>query len=115
MLFNNFYYGMPENHPMNVKESEGAWEVEFRATGLTKEDVTVEYKGEDVLWIKAGDREKEKKEEYNRHEFWKDYFDTQLQLPSGIDTDSIEAKVENGILYITIPKSKEGQRKIEVK
>ena len=106
---------MPENHPMNVKESDGEWEVELRATGLTKEDVTVEYKGEDVLWIKAGDREKEKKEEYNRNEFWKYYFDTQLQLPSGVDTDSIEAKVENGILYITIPKSKEGQRKIEVR
>ena len=106
---------MPENHPMNVKESEGAWEVEFRAAGLTKEDVQIEYKGEDVLWIKAGDREKEKKEEYNRREFWKDYFDTRLQLPSGIDIENIEAKVENGILYITIPKSKEGQRKIEVK
>ena len=115
MLFNNFYYGMPENHPMNVKESDGIWEVEFRATGLTKEDVQIEYKGEDVLWIKAGDREKEKKEEYNRHEFWRDSFDTRLQLPSGIDIENIEAKVENGILYITIPKSKEGQRKIEVK
>ena len=115
MLFNNFYYGMPENHPMNVKESEGSWEIEFRAAGLTKEDVQIEYKGEDVLWIKAGNREAEKKEDYSRHEFWKDCFDTRLQLPSGIDIENIEAKVENGILYITVPKSKEDQRKIEVK
>lgn len=115
MFLNNFYYTPAENHPMNVKENDGAWEIEFRATGLTKEDVQIEYKGEDVLLIKAGDREKEKKEDYSRHEFWKDCFDTRLQLPSGIDTDSIEAKVENGILFITVPKSKEGQRKIEVK
>lgn len=115
MLFNNFYYGVPENHPMNVRDTEDAWEIEFRAVGLTKENINLEYKGEDILWIKAGDREKEKDEKYNRHEFWKDCFDTRLQLPSGIDTDKIEAKVENGILTITVPKSKEGQRRIEVK
>ena len=115
MLFNNFYYGPLENHPMNVRENEDAWEVEFRATGLTKDDISLEYKGEDILWIKAGDRTKEKEETYSRREFWKDCFDTRLQLPSGIDTDKIEAKVENGILKITVPKSKEGQRKIEVK
>jgi HSP20 family molecular chaperone IbpA len=36
-------------------------------------------------------------------------------LPSGVDIDGISAKVENGILTITVPKNKEGQRKIEVK
>ena len=115
MLFNNFYYTPAENHPMNVKENEGEWEIEFRATGLTKEDVTLEYKGEDILWIKAGDREKDRAEEYSRREFWKDCFDTRLQLPSGVDTDGIGARVENGVLYIVVPKSKEGHRKIEVK
>jgi len=115
MFLNNFYYGLTENHPMNVKDEENAWEVEFRATGLTKEDINLEYKGEDILWIKAGDREKEKEEKFSRHEFWRDCFDTRLQLPSGVDIEGIEAKVENGILKITIPKSKEGQRKIEVK
>ena len=103
MLFNNFYYGMPENHPMNVKESEGAWEVEFRATGLTKEDVQIEYKGEDVLWIKAGDREKERKKSITDMNSGK----TILILDSNYLpelTTRLKQKVENGILYITIPK-----------
>ena len=115
MLFNNFYNDVAENHPMNVKESDGEWEIEFRAAGLTKEDVSIEYKGENILLIKAGDRTKEKAEGYSRHEFWRDWFDTRLQLPSGVDIDGISAKVENGILTITVPKNKEGQRKIEVK
>lgn len=43
-------------------------------------------------------------------------FQRSISLPANINDDAINARFENGILHITIPKKEQGKtRKIEVK
>ena len=64
---------------------------------------------------------KEKKEcKYLRKEFSYSRFSQTLLLPDNADKDGIEARVENGILYVDVPKlqkpkAEEERKIIEVK
>lgn len=114
-----FCNGRTYNHPMNITEDEGGWNVELRATGLKKEDIQLEYEAKDnTLYVKSLlDRKKEKEVVYQLHEFWRDWFDTRIQLPEGIDPENIEARTEDGILYVRIGKKSGGgsNKRIELK
>ena len=55
---------------------------------------------------------KEKKEcKYLRKEFSYSRFTQTLLLPDNADKDAIEARVENGILYVNVPKLQKSARK----
>ena len=105
-FYNTFCGNRNYNHPMNLVENENEWTIELRATGLKKEDIQLEYEAKDnTLYVKSlNDRKKEKETSYNLHEFWRDWFDTRIQLPESIDSEGIEARTEDGILYIKVPK-----------
>ena len=112
---NMMNYFMGYNHPMNVIENSDEWIIELRAIGLTREDISLEYEPNgSILLIKSPERDKTEEEGYNRHEFWNDWFDTRIQLPAGIDSEGITAKVEKGILVVNIKKDKKSNRKIEI-
>jgi HSP20 family molecular chaperone IbpA len=112
MLFDAFYYN--NNHPMNVKEDSEGWTIEMRATGLTKEDITLTFEPENILVIKSAG-EKEKETDYVRHEFWKDRFnDTKIMLPAGAHQEGITARVVSGILEIRVQKDKTSSKQITV-
>ncbi|MHA1786123.1 MAG: Hsp20/alpha crystallin family protein [Candidatus Helarchaeota archaeon] len=85
--------------------------------GLDKEDVTIEL-NKNILEIKAEKKEEieEKKEGYLRKERGYQSFYRQLALPEEIIADKIEAKLDKGILTITVPKKEpEPKKKIEIK
>ena len=112
MLFDYFYYGNT-NHPMNVIETPDEWKIQFRATGLKKEDIKISY---DTGVLIISSPKKETPGNYVRQEFRPDRFiDTRVQMPSGIDEKDIEAKVEDGILEIRVGKNKDNGKYIEVK
>lgn len=90
---------------VNVVDTKEAYTLEVAAPGLKKEDfkVTVD-KG--VLTIKAerSTEEKEEKENYTRREFSYSSFNRSFWLPEHVNADSVNAKYEEGILKITLPK-----------
>lgn len=103
---------------VNEKEDEKAYYVEVDLPGVKKEDINVEVK-DNVLTI-SGERKFKKEEKdkgYVRTESFFGRFERRFTLPSDADAEKIDAKVEDGVLYITIPKieEKEGTKKIEVK
>ncbi len=103
---------------VNEKEDEKAYYIEVDLPGVKKEDIHVEVK-DNMLTI-SGERKfkKEEKEEgYTRVESFFGKFERKFTLPTDADAEKIEAKVEDGVLHITIPKieSKESTKKIEVK
>ena len=67
----------------------------------------------------SGERKLEKKEEkenYTRIESFFGRFERSFKLPADADVDNIEAKYENGVLKIFIPKKeKSSGKKIEIK
>ena len=108
---------------INVKESDTAYTVELAAPGLKKEDFNVNIDRDGNLHIrmesKAEKKDEDKKSHYLRREFSYSKFEQTLLLPDDVDKDGIGAKVDNGVLTVTLPKTQKKEDKelkqIEVK
>ena len=94
--------------PINILETEDKFEVEIAAPGLTKDDFTIKVTNDNLLTVcvkqEEHKEEKDKKGRYLRKEFSYSQFQQNLILPENVDKDKIEAKVNNGVLDINIPK-----------
>ena len=102
---------------INVIENEKDYTVEFAAPGMKKEDFSVNINGEGNLVVKM-ERKNEQKEEnkkshYLRREFSYAKYEQTLILPDDVEKQNIAAKMENGVLYITLPKTEPAATKVE--
>lgn len=90
---------------VNVMENDKDFKIELAAPGLERKDFKVEVDN-DVLTISAEKEEerKEERENYKRREFSYNSFSRSLILPENSMPDKIDAKYENGILKLSLPK-----------
>jgi HSP20 family protein len=99
---------------VNIKETADAFEVEMAAPGMKKEDFKVELNN-NTLTIsseKQDEREVNEGEKYNRKEFSYQSFHRSFNLAKeAVDFDNIQAKYENGVLRLLIPKREEVKQK----
>ena len=99
---------------VNIKETPENFEVEVAAPGMTKKDFKIELDGS-MLTIsseKTNDREEREDEKYTLKEFSYQSFYRTFQLPKEVvDVDKIQAKYENGLLQLLIPKKEEAKQK----
>ena len=106
-FFNDrFWNRYVQNEPMiNVKETEGEYQVELAAPGLEKEDFEISI-DDGYLIIKAEKTvEKEEKDEnYTRREFSYNTFRRSLMLPEDVKEEEIKASYENGVLKFNLSK-----------
>lgn len=89
----------------NIIENEKNYRIELAAPGLEKKDFKVEVNN-GILSVSA-EKEEEKKEErenYKRREFTYNSFCRSFTLPDNSLPDKIDAKYENGILRLSLPK-----------
>lgn len=109
---------------INVAETDKAYEVEVAAPGMSKENFHIHIDDDNNLVIsmeqkkEAADEKKDRR--YLRREFNYTKFQQTLILPDDVDKKQIGAKVENGILLVTLPKQTPEQKQqlmqhIEVK
>ncbi len=101
---------------INVKESKDEYLIEVAAPGMTKDDFNVHIEGDDELVIcmeKKNENKEEKKDtRFLRREFSYSQFQQTMVLPEDVNKEKIEAKMENGVLHINLPKlSVEQQQK----
>jgi len=102
---------------IDVYDTDDAVMVEANLPGVKAEDIDIQIRG-DVLTIKAeSKREKEVSEDkYTYKERAYGVIERSVRLPVDVDVDAAEAKLENGILKLTLPKvEKEGAKKIKIK
>lgn len=121
-VFNDFFDTefMPKTNAtapaINVKESEGEYEVEVAAPGMRKDDFNVHINEDGDLSIKMESKkeqkEEDKKSHYLRREFAYSKFEQTLILPDDVDKDKISAKVNDGVLSVVLPKSKKEENKV---
>ncbi|HKK41821.1 MAG TPA: Hsp20/alpha crystallin family protein [Bacteroidales bacterium] len=98
---------------VNIKESEDDFEVELAAPGLSKKDFNIEL-NHDTLTIsseKTVENETKDGQQFARREFSYQSFSRSFTLPNTADSEKINAKYDNGILRITIPKKEEAKPK----
>ncbi len=90
---------------VNIIENEKDFKFMLAAPGLEKKDFKVAVEN-DILTISAEKKEemKEEKESFTRKEFSFSSFSRSFKLPENCMSDKIDAKYENGILLLTMPK-----------
>ncbi len=98
---------------VNIKESDADFVVEMAAPGMEKNDFKIEV-NMGILSIsseKSSSNNQEEKGKYTRQEFSYQSFCRSFSLPDSADSDKINAKYDNGILQIYIPKKEEAKPK----
>lgn len=101
-----------EMPPVNLVETDGAYEVTLDLPGMKPEEVKVEMRAGD-LWI-AGERKEEKEEKgktFHRVERFHGTFERLVPLPGAVNEAAIEAEYRNGVLRVTLPKTTENKPK----
>ncbi|CEJ72060.1 Hsp20/alpha crystallin family protein [Chryseobacterium oranimense] len=98
---------------VNIRENEDAYEVEVAAPGMEKNDFEIKLDG-NLLTISSMKKNKSeaKEENFTRREFSYQSFQRSFELPKDVvDQDNINAKYENGLLSLVIPKKEDAKRK----
>ena len=96
---------------VNIKENGDNFEVEMAAPGFSKEEFKIELNN-DLLTIfseKRVENEVKEGQTFTKREFSYQSFSRSFTLPHSADSGKIEAKYENGILRVIIPKKEEAK------
>jgi len=109
-----FGSGFPQSRSslpaVNLSENKNSYDVELVAPGYKKEDFKLKV-NDDILTISAESKNERTEggdgREYSRREYTCSSFTRSFQLPDNAKDDGIAAKYDDGILRITIPKSKQ--------
>ncbi len=112
-LFDNQWLEKKLKHTLpavNIKEDKNEFKIEFASPGFAKKDFKIDLNN-DVLTISA-EKEKEKNEEndnFTRKEFSYNSFTRSFTLPQTVNAEKIDAKYNDGILKLSIPKKEEAK------
>ncbi len=109
-FFDNSYSGKP---PVNISENNDNFTIEVSAPGFSKEDIKVNIDNKTLTISSEKKEEKGNKEDsiVTRREFGYSSFKRSFTLPETVNTDKINAKYDNGVLSILIPKREEAKTK----
>lgn len=101
---------------VDVSETDDEIEVSAELPGISRDDIDISI-SDNVVTIK-GEKQEERRPEGHQHHVERRYgrFIRSFSLPSGVDADNAEAKYEDGVLRMKLPKKEESRsRQIEVK
>lgn len=103
---------------VNVSETNSDYQIELAAPGLTKDDFKLKLE-RDVLSISVEQSQQNQQQErnYTKREYSYNSFVRSFTLPDSADENGVEAKYEEGILRISIPKREDAKttsRQIEI-
>jgi HSP20 family protein len=105
------------NTSINVSETENEIRITAQLPGVTEQDIDVSL-DDDVLtiWGEKGFERTDDKENFHFVERSYGTFQRSLRLPFPIDPDQVQARFENGVLTVTVPKTgrQERSRRIQV-
>ena len=103
---------------MNVSETENEVRITAELPGVSEKDVDITL-DDDMLTIRGEKRMEKKEDKENYHFVERSFgeFRRTLRVPHSINPDQVQARVENGVLTVTLPKNQgqEKMRHIQVK
>ncbi len=107
-MFNrNFQSGFEKNcgciPATNILEKEDSFEIQLAVPGMNKEDFSLNMEN-NLLTVGFEKKEDEQEGEYIRHEYDMEGFTRSFAIPKTADVENINARYEDGILYISVPK-----------
>lgn len=97
---------------VNIAETNDEFRVEMAVPGMRKEDVRAELDNNILtIWSEVSDDTPQADQHYTRREFSYRSFKRSFYLPKTVESESIQAKYQDGILYLVIPKKDEARKK----
>jgi HSP20 family protein len=118
---NDFLNGSAWNQPFNktklpsvdIHENQDGFNVEMAVPGYDKTDFKIELENNQLTISSEKKAEQEMKEDqqFTRKEYSCQSFSRSFLLPDAADSDKIEAKYDNGILTVSVPKKEEARPK----
>jgi HSP20 family protein len=96
----------------NIKETEKEYQIDLVAPGFKKEEFTIDLEDE-LLTISAEKKEEKstEKERYTRKEYSYNSFSRAFSMPKNTNPEKLEARYEDGVLKINLPKLAETKAK----
>jgi HSP20 family protein len=117
-LFDDGFHGAYSGGtPVDIREEDGRYVLEADLPGLTEKDIEVKVEN-DMLTLasKKESNSEEKRNGYLLRERRATSFHRSFVLPADVDREHIQARLENGLLQLELPKSEAAKpRQIEVK
>lgn len=117
---NEFFHDMPNTFaktwgsdnlnypPVNIVETNTGYQLELAAPGLQKTDFQLKVDGNLLtIQLEKGKQIEGEQPKYVRREFQVRSFIRSFTLTNKIDTAQIQAKYEDGILHVSLPKKEE--------
>lgn len=117
------FYNYPTNEAVrgfvpvvNTREGESAFHIDVDLPGVNKDDIRVDI-DKDVLTISGERKTKDeiKEEDYYKVETSFGKFSRSFTLPENVDKENIEARSNDGVLEVVIPKLEEVKVKKSIK
>ena len=105
--------------PVDIKEFDNEYKVRIELPGVKKENVEIDLnKSYMKISAKKEEEKEEKNKKYHRTEFAYGNYCRTVYFPQEIDVNGSNAKLNDGVLCLTLPKIKnkeEETKKIEIK
>lgn len=100
---------------VDIEEKDDAYVVEAEVPGVKREDVNIEVTGHE-LFISGETKEPKREGVIRRQTRRTGRFEFRVTLPGEVDPEGVDAKLNDGVLIVRIPKAQRMQRRrIEVK
>lgn len=101
---------------VDIIENENSYELHVAAPGLSKEDFQIELK-DNFLTVSGERKFTNEKKDKSFHSIETQYgsFSRSFSLPENVDGSKINAKYNNGILELTVPKDEKKALKTTIK
>jgi HSP20 family protein len=104
----------PLSPPIDVEETDNAYVVDVDLPNVNPEDVDIEMRGEE-LRIAGHFQEQDRGGVTRRQNRQTGEFEYVVDLPSDIDASQVDATYDNGVLTVTVARTKDTQpRRIEI-
>ena len=109
---NGGFMGRTMNVPaVNITEHKDEYLVSLAAPGLKKDDFKLDIDGNMLTISSQKEESKEEKEKrFTRREYSYSSFSRSFTLPEEINKEKIDAKYEDGVLKISLPRKDEAKR-----
>lgn len=98
----------PELATTRAKETDDSWQLEIDLPGFKRDEINIDL-SEDYLHVKAETEDEERS--------FRGVVEHRFRLPKDVDSSGVNARFENGVLRLSVPKRPEEHaevRKIEI-
>jgi HSP20 family protein len=100
--------------PVDVEETDDAWVFEVELPGAKRDDIQVEV-GDTELIISGTVEERERTGVVRRRTRRSGSFEYRTSLPAGVDVDKVDARFDNGLLTVRVPRPERARtRRIKI-